>query len=141
VDFADQLALERKQKHKRPWWKPPPPEPSLFEKEICKHASHIRSIRTQGNSREKISWESAQSLRAFIENLEQEQRKHSWTRAISTRLQPLVEAISTYTGIIDTMTQADPSPSSLIWGAAKLCMQASQFTTERRIRDLQSRRF
>lgn len=40
-------------------------------------------------------------------------------------LRPVVNMLSTYTGVVDTLVQADPMPTAVIWGALKAVIQAS----------------
>lgn len=69
---------------------------------------------------------SARQLSNCITDLESQHRKKSSTRRVFASAQPLVEGLLQYTNAIDTMIQADPTAGALIYGGAKLVLQASQ---------------
>lgn len=66
---------------------------------------------------------SAAALMDCISGLEESQKNRSKMRKISTRLEPLVQGLSQYVGVVDTMIQADPTAGALIYGGAKLLLQ------------------
>lgn len=45
--------------------------------------------------------------------------KNKAARATRNALNPVVKMLTQYTGMVDTMIQADPMPSALIWGSFK----------------------
>ncbi|CAO2655623.1 Nn.00g044260.m01.CDS01 [Neocucurbitaria sp. VM-36] len=55
--------------------------------------------------------------------------KNSTDRAATQRmrkvLKPIVSVLATYSGVVDTMCNADPMPTALIWGCLKATIQCS----------------
>jgi hypothetical protein len=70
---------------------------------------------------------SATNLSSYISELETQHRKKSGVRKVFVSAQPLVEGLMQYTNALDTMIQADPTFSALIYGGAKLVLQVECF--------------
>jgi hypothetical protein len=68
----------------------------------------------------------AKDLSNYISELELQHRKKSGIRKVFAFAQPLVEGLLQYTGAVDTMIQADPTFSALLYGGAKLILQVTQ---------------
>lgn len=70
-----------------------------------------------------------------VKNIEKQQNASSVTRKLGTRLQPFVTFIERYAMAVDTMVQAYPLPSALIWGIIRMLVVVcisnfmSSFTT------------
>lgn len=65
----------------------------------------------------------ATELSNYITDLEVQHRKKSGVRKVFAFAQPLIEGLMQYTSAVDTMIQADPTFSALIYGGAKLVLQ------------------
>jgi hypothetical protein len=50
---------------------------------------------------------------------------HAATSRMRRTLGPLVSVLNTYAGVIDTLCQADPMPTAIIWGCIKATIQCS----------------
>jgi hypothetical protein len=70
-----------------------------------------------------------------VKNLEKLQNASSVTRKLGSRLQPFIAFIERYAMAVDTMVQAYPLPSALIWGTVRMLVVVcisnfrSSFTT------------
>ncbi|KAL8747305.1 MAG: hypothetical protein Q9190_000811 [Brigantiaea leucoxantha] len=60
-----------------------------------------------------------------ISTLEQSFFEKPATRRIRRVLAPVITVLNDYTGILDSLAQADPMPSALIWGSLKAVVQCS----------------
>ncbi|KAG8530799.1 uncharacterized protein KY384_004156 [Bacidia gigantensis] len=62
--------------------------------------------------------------RAMTE-LERKNANSTATRLIRKTLKPVMSVLHTYTGVIDTLAQADPMPTALVWGLVKAVVETS----------------
>jgi hypothetical protein len=93
---------------------------SIFYKQVILVACQIEK-----DVSEEQSLISATNLSNYITKLETQHRKKSGVRRVFASAQPLVEGLMQYTSAVDTMIQADPTFSALIYGGAKLVLQVS----------------
>ncbi len=92
---------------------------SIFYKQVVQVACQLHM--NDGDFDQSLL--SATGLEEYISNLEIQHRKKSGIRKTFAFAQPLVEGLMQYTSAIDTMVQADPTVSALIFGGAKLVLQ------------------
>jgi hypothetical protein len=62
-----------------------------------------------------------------VKSLEKRQNASCVTRKLGSRLQPFVAFIERYAIAVDTIVQAGPLPSGLIWGAVKILLIVCTF--------------
>jgi hypothetical protein len=94
---------------------------SPFYKEVLAGTSVLL---VEGSSSQQLQ-RFADSLSAFVLSLESRQKNKSKTRWIAGKLRPLLEGLSQYTNALDTAIQAGPVAAIVIYGGAKLILQAS----------------
>ena len=70
----------------------------------------------------------AEGLANSVKSLEQKQRSESKTLGLTGRLQPFLSGLSMYTKAFDVAIQAGPAPAAVIYGGARLILQASMPT-------------
>jgi hypothetical protein len=68
---------------------------------------------------------SPESIQATVEEIERKASETFSRRAFKLILKPVVDAVSAYAGVIDTMCQADAMPLSIIWGAFRIFIDVS----------------
>jgi hypothetical protein len=94
---------------------------SIFYKQVVQAACQLY-INDDSTSQSLIS---ATNLSSYITELEAQHRKKSGVRKVFASAQPLVEGLMQYINAVDTMIQADPTFSALIYGGAKLVLQVN----------------
>ena len=67
----------------------------------------------------------AEGIANSVKSLEQKQKSDSKTLGLVGRLQPFVSSLSMYTKAFDVALQAGPAPAAIIYGGARLVLQAS----------------
>ncbi|KAH0563097.1 hypothetical protein GP486_002339 [Trichoglossum hirsutum] len=93
---------------------------SPFYKEVLAGTSILL---VEGGSSQQIQ-RFADSLSAFVLALESQQKSKSKTRWVAGKLRPLLEGLSQYTTALDTVIQAGPAAAIVIYGGARLVLQA-----------------
>ncbi|KAL8686929.1 MAG: hypothetical protein Q9218_006759, partial [Villophora microphyllina] len=68
---------------------------------------------------------SPQDVEETISQLEKASSGKPATRRVRKCLTPVISALNDYAGILDTLAQADPMPSAVIWGSLKAVIQCS----------------
>jgi hypothetical protein len=121
VRFADELEQTPDNTLKK-LFKRSTAERNPFEQQIIRHAARILNAE---NYNDDTPLDSAESLRESIQKMEKDHSNTSWSRKVSAKLQPLVNGMSLYIGIVDTLVQYNPAPGALVWGGAKLLLQVS----------------
>ena len=94
---------------------------SIFYKQVIQVACELHIADGWGDQ----NLISATNLSDYIKELESQHRKKSGIRKVFASAQPLVEGLMQYTNAVDTMIQADPTFSALIYGGAKLVLQVN----------------
>ena len=97
-------------------------ERNPFEKQIIRHATRIFNAESFND---ETPLDTVESLRELIQKMEKDHSNTSWSRKVSAKLQPLVDGMTLYIGIVDTLVQYNPAPGALVWGGAKLFLQVS----------------
>jgi hypothetical protein len=92
---------------------------TIFYKQVLQVACQME----KGDESGAQSLMAATELSNYITELEVQHRKKSGVRKVFAFAQPLVEGLMQYTSAVDTMIQADPTFSALIYGGAKLVLQ------------------
>jgi hypothetical protein len=95
---------------------------SIFYKQVIQVACQLYIDDKSGDQ----SLISAMNLSNYITQLETQHRKKSGIRRAFASAQPLVEGLMQYTNAVDTIIQADPTFSALIYGGAKLVLQVDE---------------
>ncbi len=95
---------------------------SFFQKILREEAS----IHSGGQQSKQVDL-SSKSLTIFIHTLDQDQRKGSVTRKISSRLEPLVDGLNQYTRALDVAIQGAATLGAPIYSGARLVLQVSPF--------------
>ena len=78
-----------------------------------------------GGQQPKQVGDSSESLAVFIHKLDQDQRKTSVTRRVSSRLEPLVDGLNQYTKALDVGIQGASMFGAPIYSGAKLVLQVN----------------
>ncbi|KAF1845137.1 uncharacterized protein K460DRAFT_416448 [Cucurbitaria berberidis CBS 394.84] len=65
------------------------------------------------------------AVKNAIVQLERESTDRVATQRMRKVLNPIVSVLNTYVGVVDTMCNADPMPTALIWGCLKAAIQCS----------------
>lgn len=82
----------------------------------------IRSLQNQQCAGEPLD---KNAVKQAIVQLEREATDRKAVRNVRKVLNPVVSVLTTYSGIVDTLSQADPMPTALIWGSLKAVIQCS----------------
>jgi len=96
---------------------------STFFRQMLREEANIHS----GGQQPKQVDISSESLAIFIHTLDQDQRKSSVTRRISSRLEPLVDGLNQYTRALDVGIQGAATLGAPIYSDARLVLQVSPF--------------
>jgi len=95
---------------------------SFFQQMLREEAS----IHSGGQQSKQVDL-SSKTLAIFIHTLDQDQRKGSVTRKISSRLEPLVDGLNQYTRALDVAIQGAATLGAPIYSGARLVLQVSPF--------------
>jgi hypothetical protein len=68
-----------------------------------------------------------EEMKAAIVNLQREYKQKTITRAFA-RIEPFLQNLRSFNGVIDTAIQANPAISALCWGGIKLVLEVSHQT-------------
>lgn len=111
---------------------PPPKTASAFTRALeeyidsrpgnSKTPQFIRDIQQQRQNGVRLD---SNAVKQAIVQLERESSDRTATRRMRKILNPVVTVLTTYAGVIDTLCQADPMPTALIWGCLKATISAS----------------
>jgi hypothetical protein len=82
----------------------------------------IRSLQNQQRAGEPLD---KNAVKQAIIQLEREATDRAVVRNVRKVLNPVVSVLTTYAGVVDTLAQADPMPTALIWGSLKAVIQCS----------------
>lgn len=66
-----------------------------------------------------------QDVEEAISRLEKASSGKPATRRVRKCLTPVISALNDYSAILDTLAQADPMPSAVVWGSLKAVVQCS----------------
>ncbi|QKX57422.1 uncharacterized protein TRUGW13939_04534 [Talaromyces rugulosus] len=83
----------------------------------------IQKLQQQQDAGERID---AQSVLQDIGRLHRDATDRRSASAARKILMPVVTILSTYSGVVDTLAQADPMPTAVIWGCLKAVIDSSQ---------------
>ncbi|OCK82019.1 hypothetical protein K432DRAFT_433750 [Lepidopterella palustris CBS 459.81] len=67
-----------------------------------------------------------EDVRQSVAQVEKESSNKTSTKIIRKVLEPVITAMSDYSGILDVLCQADPMPSAVIWGSLKAVIECSK---------------
>jgi hypothetical protein len=65
------------------------------------------------------------TVKQTIVQLERESAQNGATSRMRKIMNPVVSVLNTYAGVVDTLCQADPMPTALIWGCLKAAISCS----------------
>ena len=68
---------------------------------------------------------SPQDVEEAISRIERSASEKPATRRIRKCLNPVINVLNDYSGILDSLAQADPMPSAVVWGSLKAVIQCS----------------
>lgn len=68
---------------------------------------------------------SPQDVEETISQMEKASSGKPATRRVRKCLTPVISALNDYSAILDTLAQADPMPSAVVWGSLKAVIQCS----------------
>ncbi|TGO40704.1 hypothetical protein BHYA_0033g00580 [Botrytis hyacinthi] len=69
---------------------------------------------------------SKQDVNKALKQLEKETTDSAVTRNIRKVLRPVITVLADYSGVVDTMSNADPMPTAIIWGCMKVVIDTSK---------------
>ncbi|KAF5879132.1 putative nacht domain protein [Botrytis fragariae] len=69
---------------------------------------------------------SKQDVNNALKQLEKETTDSAVTRNIRKVLRPVITVLADYSGVVDTMSNADPMPTAIIWGCMKIVIDTSK---------------
>ncbi|KAM0160095.1 hypothetical protein ACHAQE_004710 [Botrytis cinerea] len=69
---------------------------------------------------------SKQDVNNALKQLEKETTDSVVTRNIRKVLRPVITVLADYSGVVDTMSNADPMPTAIIWGCMKVVIDTSK---------------
>ncbi|TGO22714.1 hypothetical protein BPAE_0157g00010 [Botrytis paeoniae] len=69
---------------------------------------------------------SKQDVNNALKQLEKETTDSTVTRNIRKVLRPVITVLADYSGVVDTMSNADPMPTAIIWGCMKVVIDTSK---------------
>ncbi|KAF2250593.1 hypothetical protein BU26DRAFT_266579 [Trematosphaeria pertusa] len=95
---------------------------SPFYKEVL---SQLLSSPSDSNSHDHSS-RSSEQLALYVKELDKKQKRSSYTRRISERLDPLLTGLSQYTQACDVMIQAGPAASAVLYGGARIVLMLAE---------------
>src|SRR4051794_3631358 len=83
----------------------------------------IRGLQKQLTSGTALNKKAVQDA---MQKLEQEATDRDASRRVRKVLKPIVSIMGTYTGVIDSLSSADPMPTALVWGALKAVFECGK---------------
>ncbi|KAL3473025.1 hypothetical protein BJX99DRAFT_202881 [Aspergillus californicus] len=109
------------------------PTPSAFARALDeyvnsrpKNSETPKFIQTLQEQQRTGSPLDGEAIKKDIIQLERNASDRKAARAARKVLQPVVNIMSTYTGVVDTLVQADPMPTAVIWGCLRAVISCSQ---------------
>lgn len=111
---------------------PTPAPPSPFARALeeyinsrtkkSKTPEFIRDIQKQIDDGETLD---KRAIQKAIVEVERASTDRVATQRMRKFLSPIISVLTTYSGVVDTMCNADPMPTALIWGCLKVTIQCS----------------
>jgi hypothetical protein len=85
--------------------------------------SNLAQAEISEDERSYLETTTKEDLIQELNKADKAHQKQSIARNVSKRLAPLVDCILQYAGALDVMSNVDPLPVSMIWGAVKIVLQ------------------